>query len=392
MQLLIRKSKLVVLAVLSCSLLITWNSNNTEVTGITIAIPAIQSLELASGLDFPRLTLLQKPDLHAATSTKVSALAETTAPVVSVATQKTNTLSVAPTQSTPPIKIAPATKETPKSSPAKQPTESIWTTLSREFNLDRKAQSARVKAEIRKLLADQAKFYSILKAASPYIYFIHNQTKAKGLPAEIALIPVIESEYNPNDHSSAGATGLWQLMPTTARELGVKVKSNYDGRRNVIASTKAALAYFKDLGKNFKGNWHLAIGAYNCGHGKMRSLARRTGSRDFWKLPVPQETKYYVPKLLAVAEIVKNPQKYGIKLPPITNAQYFTELKIKKPVDLARIAKSSGIDIKALISLNPDYKHGSHSVVPNKGAYTLLVPTDKLSAVKAQLGKNIISS
>src|SRR5262249_6307926 len=148
-------------------------------------------------------------------------------------------------------------------------------------------------------------------------------TRARDLPAELALIPVIESEYNPNDRSNKGATGLWQLMRQTAHELGVVVQGGYDGRRNVLASTKAALAYFKDLGDLFNGNWYLAIAAYNCGQGRVQSAIRRTGSESFWNLPLPRDTKYYVPRLLAVAEIVKHPAKYGITLPQVQNKPYF---------------------------------------------------------------------
>ncbi|WP_170131724.1 transglycosylase SLT domain-containing protein [Aquicella lusitana] len=269
-------------------------------------------------------------------------------------------------------------------SAASNPDETVWDSLSREFKLDHKVQTAQVQAEIRKLLADQNKLYQILTAAAPYIYFIQQQTQARGLPGELALIPFIESEFNPNDHSNKGATGLWQLMSGTARELGVKVKAGYDGRRNVVASTKAALAYFKDLGNNFNGNWYLAIAAYNCGQVKVESAVRRTGSKSFWNLPLPKETKYYVPKLLAVAEIVENPQKYGVALPAITNQPYFTAVKVDKAVNLTKLAKSSGINIKTLNTLNPDYKQGT---VPKGKDSTLLVPIKKASVVQAQLGK-----
>lgn len=258
--------------------------------------------------------------------------------------------------------------------------ETVWSNLSRELNLDHQAQSARVQAEIRKLLAEPGKFYQILQSATPYIYFIHAQTQARGLPAELALIPVIESEFNPNDRSKKGATGLWQLMPTTAHELGVKVQSGYDGRRNVVASTRAALAYFKDLGNYFNGNWYLAIAAYNAGQMRIHSAMRRTGSSTFWNLPVPLETKYYVPRLLAVAAIVKNPEKYGVRLPVVSNKPFFTEVKVQKTVELAQVAKSSGVSIKTLESLNPDFKK---EVTPRKGNGTMLVPVEHVAtAVK----------
>lgn len=267
---------------------------------------------------------------------------------------------------------------------------SFWKSLSNDLNLDHKAQSSQVKAEIRKLLADQDKLYQILQSAGPYIYFIHKQTQARGLPAELALIPVIESEFNPNDHSKKGATGLWQLMPQTAHELGIKIKSGYDGRRNVVASTKAALAYFNDLGNSFKGNWYLAIAAYNCGQVKVQSVEKRTGSNSFWGLPLPKETKYYVPKLLAVAAIVKDPKKYGVELPHIDNQPYFTEVKTKKAVSLTHVAESSGISLATLKTLNPDYNHGK--VVPKQGAYTLLVPVNKVLEVRANLADNVLNT
>lgn len=278
--------------------------------------------------------------------------------------------------------------ETPLYGSDGTPIDSIWSTVGRDFKLDHQVESVRVQAEIQKLVADQGKLYHVLEASAPYIYFIHNQTQAHGLPAELALIPVIESEFNPNDHSKKGATGLWQLMPKTAHELGVNIKSGYDGRRNVVASTHAALNYFNDLGNSFGGDWYLAIAAYNCGPGKVESAARKTGSHSFWKLPVPRDTRYYVPRLLAVAAIVKNPHKYGVQLPPVINKPYFAEIKTKRSVSLHTLSKKSGINLHVLQQLNPDY---NHTVVPTKGTYSVLVPVNKVPSVKAHLGQNTVS-
>lgn len=272
-----------------------------------------------------------------------------------------------------------------------QPVESIWTSLRSKLTLDHKVQSARVQTEIHKFLADKKKLYEILKSSAPYIYFIKQMTQIRHLPAEIALIPVIESEFNPNDHSNKGATGLWQLMPATARGLGIKVKSNYDGRRNVVMSTEAALAYFNDLKNNFHGNWQLAISAYNSGEGKIKSAVRRKGSSDFWNLKLPTETKLYLPKLLAIAAIIQNPEKYGVQLPPIANKPYFVELKTNKPVNLTKIAKSTGSNIDTMHALNPDYSH--EHVLPNKqGSYTLLIPVKNATAAKTQLVGSVVSA
>lgn len=266
--------------------------------------------------------------------------------------------------------------------------DSVWNSISNELKLDHRIQSSQVQAEIRKILADQGKFNSILNTAGPYIYYIYQQTKQRGLPAEIALIPIIESEFNPNDHSKKGATGLWQLMPQTAHELGVKIKSGYDGRRNVVASTRAALAYFKDLGNLFKGNWYLAIAAYNCGQDRVQSAMRKSGSDSFWNLRLPLETKYYVPKLLAVAAILKDPRKYGVQIPATNNQPYFSELAVKKSVTLAQVSKSSGININTLHALNPDYDHKLKQK-PKKEATVLLVPVNKVATVKSKLADSV---
>lgn len=259
--------------------------------------------------------------------------------------------------------------------------ESVWSSMRRQFKLDTRADTAPVQAEIRKLLAD-GRLNEILKSAVPYIYFIKKQTETRGLPAELALIPVIESEFNPFDRSKVGATGLWQLMSVTAGELGVKVRSGYDGRRNVTASTKAALAYFNDLGHLFKGDWYLAIAAYNCGQVRVQSAVRKTGRKSFWGLPLPQETKYYVPRLLAVAEIIKHPEKYGVTLPKVNNKPYFETVPVSKPANLEQVAKTSGVSIETLQKLNPDYARGSK---PNKEAKTILVPVNKAPVIKASL-------
>jgi membrane-bound lytic murein transglycosylase D len=271
---------------------------------------------------------------------------------------------------------------------AAAPVKTIWSGIRSELSLNHYVQSAEVKNEIRKLLADRKKLFEILESSGPYIYFIHKKTHENKLPAELALIPAIESEFNPRDHSNKGATGLWQLMPGTAHDLGLEVKSNYDGRRNVVDSTNAALSYFSDLNKYYKGNWSLAIAAYNSGQGKVDTAIRRAGSRNFWNLKLPHETKIYLPKLLAVAEIIKNPEKYRIQLPQINNEPYFEQVKLKKSVNLSHISKSTGISMDSLHNLNPDFKN---AVVSKKNSYTLLVPVEYSHSIKTLYSNNIKS-
>ncbi len=255
----------------------------------------------------------------------------------------------------------------------------IWKSLRNNFALDHQAQSAPVQAQIRAFVSDKEKLIKILQASAPYIYFIHKAVESRNLPAELALIPVIESEFNPYDHSNKGAAGLWQLMPQTARGLGVDVRKNYDGRRNVVNSTNAALTYFTDLEHLFKGNWYLALAAYNSGEVKVLRAQKRAGSRNFWNLKLPHETKVYVPKLLAIAEIIENPEKYGIELPTVYNTPYFKRVTILKPASLAKIAQVTSINENLLETLNPDYKKG----LPARHGSTLLLPVANISQMRS---------
>jgi membrane-bound lytic murein transglycosylase D len=261
-------------------------------------------------------------------------------------------------------------------------TNTVWYSLAQDFQINHETDTVAVQKEIRSLLAHPDQFNQILQAAGPYIYFILKETKAHNLPGEIALIPFIESEFNPNNTSNKGALGLWQLMPQTARDLGVQVKSGYDGRRNVVASTDAALAYFQDLKNSNNDNWYLAIAAYNCGQGRIDSVTKRTGTQDFWKLPLPQETKLYVPKLLAVAAILANPGKYGVQLPAVSNQPYFTQVPVQsKNVSLTSVSKQTGVSVATLQKLNPELKHATY--LPKNVAHTVLVPVNNKSALTA---------
>lgn len=257
---------------------------------------------------------------------------------------------------------------------------SFWASIGKDLNLDHKTQLSSVQREIRRFVKDRERLIHILRASAPYIYYLHQTTQQKHLPAELALIPFIESEYNPNDHSSAGALGLWQLTRNTARLLGVQVKNSYDGRRSIITSTNAALAHFKGLGQRFNGNWYLAISAYNCGEGRVKQAIRRAGTRNFWNLSLPLETQYYTPRLLAIAAIIKNPEKYGLTLPSVENKPYFAELKIKNADNLPELAKKTKVSLNDLKRLNPDYRY---QIKPK----TLLVPVANLSTIRIYFQK-----
>jgi len=260
---------------------------------------------------------------------------------------------------------------------------SIWESIRKEFKLNGHVNSKEVQKEIKSLMVDKNRLTRILQSASPYMYYIFNQTKSNHLPGEIVLVPMIESEFNPYDKSNKGATGIWQLMSVTAQQLGVSVKQGYDGRRNIVASTKAALAYFKDLGVLFHGNWYLAIAAYNSGQKVVLNATRKAGHKNFWQLKLPKETKIYVPRLLALAEIINHPDKYHIKLPHISNTPYFATLETKKNINLKHMANLTGTNIDMLTRLNPDYTKGSHPTHHHNKIF--LVPIDSEKVAKNYL-------
>jgi membrane-bound lytic murein transglycosylase D len=227
---------------------------------------------------------------------------------------------------------------------------------------------------------------NMINRAQLYLYYIVEEVEKRGMPMEIALLPAIESAYQPHAYSRARAVGLWQFIPSTGRLYGLKANWWYDGRRDVIASTQAALDYLEKLNKDFKGDWQLALAAYNCGEGKVARLMaqnRRKGlSTAYQDLPLPRETKNYVPKLMAMVNIITNPEKYGLKISAIPNEPYFTQIDIGSQIDLGVIAKLVDLPVTDLSQINPEYVRW---ITDPNGPHQLLVPADKKDALLAGL-------
>ena len=212
---------------------------------------------------------------------------------------------------------------------------------------------------------------------SLYLHYIVERLEERDMPLELALLPAIESAYNPMAYSRAHAAGMWQFIPSTGRHFNLRQTNFYDGRRDVTASTNAALDYLNRLHDMFNGDWLLALAAYNAGEGTVsRAIERneRLGlPTDYWNLPLPQETRDYVPKLLALSQVVNTPAAYGINLNPIANEPYFEAVAINDRLDLSRVAAFADIDEDELIQLNPAFKKR----MTVDGPQQLLVPTAK---------------
>ncbi len=262
----------------------------------------------------------------------------------------------------------------------------IWSDIRSGMQLS----SARYQDEVRKRIYwyQKHKHYLIesMRNSAPYIQYIYAQTKKYHMPAEAALIPLVESDYNPYSYSKVGAVGLWQMMPGTASGMGLKINWWYDGRRNIIASTNAALHYLRYLNKFFKNNWLLAMAAYDCGEGRvqraLRYNIRHHRSFDFWNLPLPGETQSYIPKLLAIKEIVSHPSRYGFKLPPISSDEYVTKVNVGSQIDLSEAAKLADVDLQIMRDLNPGFRRWA---TDPDGPYTLLIPLSKSDIFKKRL-------
>ncbi len=213
--------------------------------------------------------------------------------------------------------------------------------------------------------------------AELYMYHIVTELEARGMPLEIALLPVVESAFEPYAYSRARASGLWQFIPDTGNRYGLKQDWWYDGRRDVVESTRAALDYLQSLHDEFNGDWLLAIAAYNCGEMAVeRALdANRAKGKplDFWSLKLPKETQAYVPKLLAMRRLVSDPETYDIAISPIPNQPYFARVDTHGQIELKVAAEIAGVTNEELYELNPAFHRWA---TDPKGPHYLLLPID----------------
>ena len=221
----------------------------------------------------------------------------------------------------------------------------------------------------------------VQERAEPFLFSIVKQIEKHDIPGEIALLPAIESAFQPHAVSPANAAGIWQFIPSTGRLYGLKRSHTYDGRRDVYASTKAAIKYLKKLHKQFDGDWLLAIAGYNCGEGAVERAIEKNMARnlptDFWSLDLPQETRSYVPRLLAIAKLFVGADQYGIRLNDIPNVARFKPVKVNKQLDLALAADAANMPLEKLYALNPGFR-GKFADI--EGGYHLFIPAEKKAA------------
>jgi membrane-bound lytic murein transglycosylase D len=228
----------------------------------------------------------------------------------------------------------------------------------------------------------------VLERSRLYLYHIVNEIERRGLPTELALLPMVESAFNPLAYSRAHASGLWQFIPSTGKRFELEQNWWYDERRDIVDSTAAALDFLTSLYNKY-GDWHIALAAYNWGeNGVGRAIARNRRAHKpttYASLRMPRETRTYVPKLQALKEIIRNPERYGVDLDPIPNEPYFVQLSETPDMDLQLAAQLAEMPVEEFIALNPGF---SRPLIRASQAPRIVLPAEKIDVFYGNLAKH----
>jgi membrane-bound lytic murein transglycosylase D len=267
-----------------------------------------------------------------------------------------------------------------------QPTDDLWHRLRRGFAMP-DIRSPLVNERMRWYTANGDYMQRMFERSRRYLFHIVAELEKRNMPTELALLPMVESAFNPMAYSRSHASGLWQFIPGTGRRYELKQNIWYDGRRDVVASTDAALDYLRDL-YEMHGDWHLALASYNWGENNVaRAIAknRRAGKpTDYLSLPMPRETRGYVPKLQALKNLIANPGVHGVALAPIPNEPYFATIEKTRDIDVKLAAELAEMSVEDFIDLNPGF---SRPVIRTAVASRIVLPADKVEVFHDNLEK-----
>jgi membrane-bound lytic murein transglycosylase D len=244
----------------------------------------------------------------------------------------------------------------------------------------------RVQAQLNWFVRHPDYLARVFERSQRYMPYIAQEIERRGLPLELALLPIVESAYDPFAYSHGRAAGLWQIIPGTARRFGIRQNWWYDGRRDVVDSTHGALEYLAYLHGLMQGDWLLAVASYNSGEGNVQKAVRRNQGKghpsDFWNLKLSKETSSYVPKLMALVEIVRDPAAFGLSLPVISNEPQFAAAEVGGQLDLALAAEIAGLDLDTLYAFNAGFNRWA---TDPEGPHRLILPVAHLDNFQAAL-------
>jgi len=262
--------------------------------------------------------------------------------------------------------------------PQPAPPIDTWQRLRQGFEITPNKLPYSANKQLQRYLKNPHNLNLLFEDSAPFLFHVTEQLENANLPLELALLPIVESNYDPLAYSPSHAVGLWQFIASTATSLGLERSRWYEGRRDVVHSTAAAATYLAYLNKQFNGNWLHALAAYNSGEGVVRKAIRKNRrlgkSTDFWSLRLPRETKNYVPQLMALAYIVKDAETLEVKLPDIANTAYFSVVELPAQIELDKIIEVTGVDDAIFTKLNSAYRR---SVTPPEPGYHILLPVEK---------------
>lgn len=271
---------------------------------------------------------------------------------------------------------------------SEQSVSDVWLHIANNLEFSIPKHEPRLEAQKRWFLKHPNYMRRVSERARPFLYYIVEELQKQDIPLDIALLPIVESAFDPLAYSHGRASGMWQFISSTGKRFGMRQSWWYDGRRDVVASTQGAIDYLKYLHEMFDGDWMHALAAYNSGEGRVqRSIRknRRAGkSTDFWSLDLPRETRAYVPKLLALADILKNSETYKFNWPNIDNSPVIQIVDIESQLDLSMAAQMASLTLAELKALNPGFNHWA---TDPDGPHQLVLPIDKVEAFSLALAQ-----
>ena len=350
---------------------------------VVVAAPAPASQPPISGPSLPAAPKRKPTKASAAAAPALVDLTAATAPIEAAAAAETDSVTDAPEELAVDGAAADGTPTLAGLTPEQYP--DVFDRMRAGFKID-DVDSPRIDQQLAFYANNPDYLERVFGRAVPYMHHIVKEIESRGMPLELALLPVVESAFEPYAQSWVRANGLWQFMPGTGERFGLKQDWWYDGRRDVLASTRAALDYLQYMHDEFFDDWLLAVAGYNCGEARVqREVAKNRALGkpvDFFSLNLPSETRAYVPKLMAMRRLIANPEDYGIAFSPIPNEPYFARVDTGGQLDLSLAAELAGITVDEMYELNPGFHRWATDPA---GPHFLLVPRDTADAFQRNL-------